>query len=126
MSRPATFVCMLLMCGCAKSSSDVAIEGTVKLAGNPVESAAIMFFPIKGRPISAVVDAAGAYACRLPVGDFRVTVSPNVALPAGWKEGDPVPRPKVTIPPQYSSRAKTPLTASITADTRGPIDFSLD
>ena len=111
--------------GCGDDSGDVPIEGHVAYQDRALDSGALTFYPAQGRPITAVIDAEGGYSCRLPPGEYRVAVTLGVRLPPGWKEGDPEPPQPITLPPDYGSRLKTPLTATVTADHSAPIDFSL-
>jgi hypothetical protein len=55
-----------------------------------------------------------------------VAVNYTEPLPAGYKEGDPIPRPKLVLPPEYSTRARSKLTATVAADQSAPIDFKLE
>jgi hypothetical protein len=46
-------------------------------------------------------------------------------LPPNFKEGDRVPPPKLIIPDQYSSRAKSTLKATVSPGQSEPINFDL-
>ena len=84
-----------------------------------------MFFPVKGRPISAALMPEGEYSVELPPGDYEIVVSVGYELPPGWKEGDPIPPQKVVLPAQYTTRAKTKLKATVAPGQEEPIDFVL-
>jgi len=112
--------------GCGKSSDGVSVAGRVTYREKPISSGALTFFPATGRPITATLSEDGAYACRLPPGEYRVAITLGVSLPAGWKEGDALPPPAIDLPDQYSSRLETPLNATVSAeDGAQTIDFPL-
>ncbi|MCA9234183.1 MAG: carboxypeptidase regulatory-like domain-containing protein [Planctomycetales bacterium] len=111
--------------GCQEPDNGVDVQGAVTYQGRAVPRGIVSFSPTSGRPINAQIDDAGKYAVRLPPGEYRVTVTLSTELPEGWKEGDPLPRPKVKLPPIYSNPVKTPLTATIAADQATPVDIEL-
>ncbi len=121
----ATVLLTATAVGCQKPSGGVPIHGHVSYQGQPVESAAVMFYPEHGRAAAASTDAAGEYHASLPPGEYVVTVNVSVKPPAGWKEGDPIPAPKVVLPDKYTSRAKTSVKANVKADQTDSIDFDL-
>ncbi|HEX6962996.1 MAG TPA: hypothetical protein VF175_14095 [Lacipirellula sp.] len=113
--------------GCsAVESNAVSVSGEVLYEGQPLSNAALMFYPTEGRPVTAPI-VEGAYSVELPPGEYRTTVTLGAELPPGWKEGDPLPPPTRELPPQYSSRLETPLSASVTAAAgeSQTIDFTL-
>lgn len=111
--------------GCQKPTHGVPIHGHVSYQGRPVESSAVMFYPEHGRPAAASTDADGEYHANLPKGEYAVTVNVSVKPPAGWKEGDALPAPKVVLPDKYTSRAKTSVKAEVKAGQTDSIDFDL-
>lgn len=104
-----------LTIGCAEDSNTVSLSGRVLYEGQPLSNAALMFYRAEGRPVTAPLSD-GQYSVELPPGEYRVTVTLGAELPAGWKEGDPVPSATRELPPQFSSRLDTPLTASVSPD----------
>jgi hypothetical protein len=111
--------------GCGKSTSGgVSVHGKVSFRGTPLDKAALTFFPTSGRPIGASV-AGGEYETELMPGEYVAVVDVAAELPPGFREGDPVPPPKVVLPDLYTSRAKSPLKAVVTAGQDAPIDFDL-
>jgi hypothetical protein len=116
---------MIAAAGCSESSSTIAVHGTVSYRGQPITSGAVTFFPESGRPTTVSLTDEGEYAAELPAGEYRVTVNVGVVLPPGWKEGDPVPPQKLQLPVQYTTQARTPLKANVTADDRQPVDFHI-
>ncbi|MBX3432086.1 MAG: carboxypeptidase regulatory-like domain-containing protein [Pirellulales bacterium] len=115
----------LIAIGCSRQEPGLPVAGTVTYRGKPVPKAAITFYPASGRPVMASASESGQYSCRLEPGDYQATVVLGVQLPPGWKEGDPIPPPSVTLPANYSSRVRTPLRATVAAGQTEPIDFAL-
>ncbi len=111
--------------GCGEVSSGVPIAGKVSYHGEPIAHGALMFFPARGRAISAATDAAGDYTVELAPGEYRVIVNTSVSLPRGWKEGDPVPQQEIVLPTEFTIRARTPLKATVPASGGASIDFVL-
>jgi hypothetical protein len=112
--------------GCGGGAPEATVEGRVAYQGQPIAGGALTFYPASGRPITAPLSQDGAYSCRLPPGEYRVTVTVGVTLPPGWKEGDPVPPPAVVVPPRYGSRLETPLSATVPAEGGAQtVDFTL-
>ena len=100
------------------------VSGTVTYRGTPLSNASITFFPAVGRPAIASISD-GEYSVRLPPGEYKVTITLGVDLPAGWKEGDPIPPPAMVLPPHYTNMRDTQLSAMVTEDQSEPIDFAL-
>ena len=112
--------------GCSSAPDEIVIQGRVTSQGQPLEDGTLSFFPRKGRPVITTLASGGNYECRLSPGDYRVTITVGVTLPAGWKEGDAIPAPDVRLPREYSSRVRSPLQVTVTRGHAEPIDFSLD
>jgi hypothetical protein len=126
---------LLLICvpGCGKSSGKAAVRGHVSYRGAPLESASLTFFPASGRPEATTVSK-GEYSIELArqnhwrirtPGEYTAIVLIGIDLPKGYKEGDPVPPPKIVLPEEYTSRAKSPLKAVVSSGQAEPIDFDL-
>jgi hypothetical protein len=115
---------LLLVIGCGKKSDTVSIGGRVSYRGQPLSDAAVTFYPTAGRPVSAPVSDQGEYEIELLPGDYTVTVNVGAEIPPGYKEGDPLPPPKVELPPQYTTMAQTKLTATV-SESGQQIDFEL-
>jgi hypothetical protein len=73
----------------------------------------------------AVSVVQGEYETALTPGEYVAVVDVGAELPPGFKEGDPVPPPKVVLPQQYTVRMKSPLKATVAADQKVPINFDL-
>jgi hypothetical protein len=97
----------------------------VSFRGSPLDKAALTFFPTAGRPVAVSV-VQGEYETELTPGEYVAVVDVGAELPPGFKEGDPVPPPKVVLPEPYTSRAKSPLKATVVADQDKPVDFELN
>ena len=120
----AVAMLMLSVSGCRDTSGGVPVQGQVSYRGEPLPHGAITFFPATGRPATAPISAEGDYAIELPPGEYVVIVNVSADLPPGFKEGDPLPPPKIVLPPQYTTRARSTLTATVTED-QPRIDFEL-
>jgi len=111
--------------GCGRALNDVPVKGRVSYQGQPIAHGALMFFPPHGRAVVAPTNEAGEYVVQLAPGQYDVTVNASVQLPAGWKEGDPVPPQETVLPTLYTTRVKTPLKATVAASGTQSIDFVL-
>jgi hypothetical protein len=110
--------------GCKKSSGAESVSGKVTFRSQPLASAVVNFYPVTGRAVPASVSN-GEYATELAAGEYTVAIDLGTQLPPGFKEGDPIPPPKIVLPPEYTERAKSSLKASVTAGQSEPIDFDL-
>ena len=118
----------LLVClsvaGCGKSSGTISVSGHVSFRGTPLSNTSLTFFPTRGRPVAVpVVD--GQYSTQLLPGEYTVVAAIGIDLPPGFKEGQPLPPPKITLPEVYTSRLKSTLKATVKAGQSEPIDFDL-
>ena len=120
------FVLIILVTGCREESTGVFVEGKLSIRETPLPGGSVMFYPTEGRSISAIITDEGTYQCHLPAGTYRVTITSSVTLPAGWEEGDPLPKPAVEIPANYSSRRKTPLEVTVSENQTDPINLDLE
>jgi len=129
---PARFATSLLLCllsmtavGCGEASDTVAVSGKVTYRGEAITNGAVTFFPTAGRPATFPLSDDGSYSGELPPGDYTVIVNVATELPPGFKEGDPFPPPKVALPPEYTTRVRSKLTATVAAENEQPINFDL-
>lgn len=111
--------------GCGAESSMVGVSGKVVHQGQSLPGGSVTFFPTAGRPVNAPLSTEGAYSVELEPGEYVVTVNYTEPLPAGFKEGDPLPSPKFVLAPEHSIRARSTLKATVAADQSEPIDFQL-
>jgi len=114
----------LVTVGCKDKSGGVSVYGKVTHAGAPIEQAVLTFYPGAGRPVGVAV-AGGEYSTKMPAGEYVVTVDVPPVFPPGYKEGDPVPPPKVALGDQYNNHAKSPLKATVSPSQSEPINFDL-
>jgi uncharacterized membrane protein len=112
--------------GCGQNGQTVTVQGTVSYRGEPLTNASIMFFPVSGQPVTATVSSTGQYTANLSPGDYTVVVTLGAQLPPGYKEGDPIPPPKLVLPPQYSTRAKSTIRATVEPGRDQVMDFPLE
>ena len=110
--------------GCKKSSGTVPVHGRILYQGQPLTKSSVTFFPASGRPVTATAPQ-GEYTTELLPGDYTAAVAVGIEYPQGFKEGDPVPQPKVVLPPEYTARARSKLTATVKSGKNEPIDFDL-
>ena len=100
--------------GCTKSSGAVPVHGRISFHGEPLSKGAITFFPATGRPVGAAISQ-GEYNAELMPGDYTATVDVVPEFPKGFKEGDPLPPPKVVLSDEYTIRTKSTLKATVKA-----------
>ncbi len=123
----ATALLAICASGCGRTASDtVAVHGHVSYRGEPLANGLVAFFPIHGRPVFAPISESGDYRLDVEPGNYTVTVRISERLPPGFKEGDPLPPPKIVLPPEYTTQAKSKLHAAVSEDQSEPIDFALD
>jgi hypothetical protein len=127
----AVGICALVGCG-PKRPTTIPVTGTVTLDGQPVEGAAVAFFPEGAeQPARGVTDAAGKFTLMTFVagdgalpGQHRVSVTKTQAPPPQAIEvgGEKVETPtdggaaenvKYLLPPQYASPSTSQLTAEV-------------
>jgi hypothetical protein len=125
----ATLACILLIISatsCKKSDAGERIIGHVTYQKAPLTDAAVIFYPEAGRNSVGPLDSEGGYSISLAPGDYAVTVAISTGTPPGWKEGDPAPKPKIILPPEYTTRANSTLKASVKPGQSEPINFDLN
>jgi hypothetical protein len=115
---------LLFVFGCRKTDGSLHVRGHIAYRGQPLNKGAITFFPEKGRPIAAPIPE-GEYEIDLTPGEYTVVVEAGNELPPGFKEGDPAPAPKVVLPDEYTTRAKSSLKTTVRQGQSEPIDFDL-
>jgi hypothetical protein len=111
--------------GCKSGEDTTTVSGTVTVLGETMGKGALSFYPAGGaRPIGVPVTSEGSYSAVLPPGDYSVVAMTSNDPPPGWKEGDPLPPPKVRIPQKYTQPRSTPLNLSV-ADEDITQDFDI-
>ncbi len=120
-------VCVTLLPGCGRSAKTTTVTGNITFKGQPVSSGLINFQPAGGKTLGGPIKADGAYEFQLPPGEYKVRIDAPPAIPASYKEGDPLPKlgPRL-VPEKYADFNGSGLTASI-KDQSEPqsLDFPL-
>jgi len=116
---------MVASLGCGERSNNIPVQGHVSYNGSPLTKGAITFFPQTGRPITESISETGDFSAELLPGEYDVVFNVSAERPAAFKEGDLVPPPKIDLPAQYTTRAKTTLKATIAPGQEEPINFDL-
>ena len=119
---------LLLVSGCGGGEGGTTVTGQVTYKGAPVPMGVINFFSTAGgRPIGTALTPEGNYSLQLPAGDYKVVVlTSNPPVPAGWKEGDPLPQPPVKVPQKYALPETSPLAATVPEGRSFEQDFALE
>jgi len=112
--------------GCGYSSGTVPVDGQISYCGEALPTATLTFFPETGRPVLASV-LEGDYRTELVPGEYAVVVTVAIEMPQGYgrTHWNQLPPQTVKLPDHYTSRAKTPLKAAVTADQFESINFAL-
>ena len=111
--------------GCGDSANAVKVQGRASYRGEAITNGTVTFFPASGRPVVAALSGEGEYTAELTPGDYVVAIMIGATPPEGYKEGDPLPPPKFTLPDEYTVRAKSTLKVSVKAGQSEPINFEL-
>lgn len=116
----------LSVVGCGDSSGTVPVNGQVTFRGQPLPNATLAFFPKTGRPVLASVSD-GDYCTELVPGDYSITVTTAFEMPQGYgrTHWNQLPPQTFQVPEDYTSRARTPLNATVAADQSESINFEL-
>ena len=121
-------IMFLLGSGCGDSEPATTVRGKATYKGTAVPMGAVKFFPeTGGRQIGATLGSEGEYEVRLPAGNYSVTVLTSTPpVPAGWKDGDPVPKPPVEVPAKYRLPQNSPLKVTVPEGKSFEHDLPLD
>jgi hypothetical protein len=121
----------LLIClaGCSDNLHVRPVEGTVRLDGQPLAGAEVIFRPENGRPSLGVTDAQGRYILRYSadqlgalVGKHKVSISTSGEAAETGAEDAPAAQKVEKLPARYNSQS----TLEVTVDASGAeIDFDL-
>lgn len=113
-TSPLLLASALMLVGCSTSEPMAEVSGVVTVGTTAVDSCSVQFHPEGGgRPVSTSTEQGGQYRLSLPPGSYKVVVRNSYQPPAGWKEGDPLPEPKVVIPQAYTQPNTTKLQITI-------------
>jgi hypothetical protein len=111
--------------GCGTDDDSVMATGSVSYRGTPLTRGMINFIGPDNRPLGGPISPDGTFECRLPPGDYDVTVAAPLVPPDGWKEGEPLPEDDLRLPPKYGLRRSSGLTARVDENLQ-PLKFDLD
>lgn len=120
----ACFICLTAI-GCGASEGGTHLQGVVSYKGAPVTSGVINFVKAGSRPLGGALKSDGAYAFDMPPGEYQVLINAPAPLPAGWKEGDPLPKAPPLAPEKFASFGTSGLTVSVGQDSPQKHDFVL-
>jgi hypothetical protein len=119
------------------------VHGTVTLDSKPMAGVTVEFIPTgdtRGQGGTGQTELDGTYNLTTPfgesgiaAGEYQVVIQ-AVEVPEGFGTENPAPPTSPTggsasktppLPPIYSDRARTTLTATVTPDGNAPLDFAL-
>lgn len=121
----SVLIAMASLAGCG-GDGGATIDGKVTYQGQPVTSGLINFSAPGKRPIGAPLQPDGSYQLVLSPGEYQVRVDSPAPLPAGWKEGDPLPSDKDRpVPAKYANFDSSGLTATIEANGDESVDIAI-
>jgi hypothetical protein len=116
----------LLVLGCGGKEGTSTVSGKVTYQGQPVTDGLINFVTNGGRPLGGSIGADGTYSTQLPPGEYKVRIDTPPEFPAGYKEGDPLPKlPPRQVPEKYANFNSSGLTATVKGDGSQTIDFAI-
>jgi len=129
-------VLLFLISGCgggSHSGKAVTLTGKVNQAGEPVTTACIMIVADKsGAAFQSDLNEGGEYQVELldtKAGDtFKVGFGPRIVPPEGTKPDGAgfVNSPPPDVPKKYQDPASSPLTVTLTGNSKQTADFDLD
>jgi hypothetical protein len=112
--------------GCDDGVATTTVRGKISYNNNPVTFGVINFKAAEGQPLGGEINPDGSYQFELPLGDYQVRIDSPPQMPAGYKEGDPLPQlPPRQAPARYANFATSGLTATIGAESPQQLDFAL-
>jgi hypothetical protein len=120
---------VVLLAGCSPTDplARYSVSGKVTFQSKPVEEGQITFEdPAAGQVNSSPLGSGGSYSLEVPVGDFRVSVSPPLIESRGTADSPPdmIPKKVANIPQKYWVQEKSGLSAKVEKDKR-TFDFDL-
>lgn len=120
-------ICLPLIWSCGGGAPQAEVRGKVEVAGKPLTRGLVNLIPDNGAPpVGGPVSADGSFAFLAPLGSYRVTVVAEPQLPAGWKEGDPLPPLKLDVPEKYSSPLTSGISTSISSTDPVRLELKLE
>lgn len=130
---PVAFVSILVAgCGGGGDGPELgAVEGTVRMDGQPLEGATVTFQPQQGRPSLGETDGDGYYELQYTDDQMGAVAGKHRVEISTYREGDPdaddparqQSQPE-RVPAKYNTQ--TELDADVKPGSNPPIDFNLD
>lgn len=124
-------LCLWVASGCGGSGGAVRqekmsrISGVVFMKGKPLDAGVVnLTNPLNGFAASGAIELAGKFSITLvPVGDYRVSISP----PMPTEAVDPalLPKPPVDIPTKYQNPTSSGLQVSVPAEGLADVKLEL-
>jgi len=127
LSPIAVVVLLVFASGCGSDGPDVVpVSGTIRLGGEPLSNATVLFTPVAGgRPSAAVTDAEGRYELIYTRDREGALPGEHVVSISTFRDGDPdqdQPPARERVPAQYNVQSQ--LRQTVTSDTDA-LDFEL-
>ena len=116
---------LTMLAGCEQKGDECLVTGAVSYQGAPLARGMINFVGKDNRPLGGPILPDGTFECRLPPGEYDVTVAAPAVPPDGWKEGDPLPEDDLALPARYALRQSSGLKATVGEKTE-PLRFRLE
>jgi hypothetical protein len=118
---------LTLLFGCGQAGEKTtSVQGKITYQNKPANNGVIAFLKDGSKPVSAAIQPDGAYAVQLPPGEYQVRIDAPPPMPAGWKEGQPMPPlgPR-SVPDKFANFSNSGLTATVAAQSPQQLDFPL-
>lgn len=122
----AIAVVSLALVGCGSAGGGgTTVKGAISYKGAAVTSGVINFLKQGATPLGGAISSDGTFEFVLPPGEYQVLINAPAPLPAGWKEGDPLPTAPPLVPEKFASFGTSGLTASVGAESPQQVDFAI-
>jgi hypothetical protein len=109
-----------------KAGGGSVVQGKITYKGVPVVSGLINFKGAEAQPLGGAISPDGSYKFTLPPGEYQVRIDAPAEVPAGLKEGDPVPKLGQRLAPEkFADYGTSGLTLTVTGESPQQADFSL-
>lgn len=113
-SRRLPILGAVLLVSCSRGPATSEVSGTITVAEGPLTRGIVNFLPDGGgAPVGGPVSTSGEFRFRVPLGSYRGVVVAEPELPAGWKEGEPLPPLKLPLADRYANPATSGITLKV-------------